>query len=394
MIASPTTSTTINFDILQRKINVLETENKKLYSEVAQVVAETDEIEEHERRLMQDLSEQLSSTSLQFDNISFELERYKEENRLQNEQINNITHRLSETEIRLHQVLTENEEAYMTLNITKENQNLLATELCEYKNRYQETLTLLQETQGLLREKQRRSQPQSNRSSLYVPGMSLPHYNPESLHNELMESSMFSENSSLDSGINSDHGQEKKANQFQKVFDTVKCATSTANTFKYELGDSLSSELNIISSQPRMSSSIYSTEYGSKSMDKNPSFSMYSSIYGSHKSDDVISTDSEDYNSHRQFGQMGCPGAKDLESALKNLSSAEILSRRAQLSYGSYSYESNETVHTPESIFSNISASTASSMSTYRNPKLEIVARFEVGIFYFILIISFVLINI
>ncbi|CAH1710267.1 unnamed protein product [Chironomus riparius] len=375
--ASPSSSKLVNIELIQRKINVLEKENKQLHTEVLQVQEAADEIEEHEKRLMQDLSEQLNLTNTQYEGINLELERYKEENRLQNEQIANLSQRLSDAEYRLHELLTENEEAYITLSVTKENQNLLASELSECKSRYQETLTLLQETQLLLREKQRRSQPQSNRSSLYVPGgiQVIPQYNPESLATELMESSMFSENSSLDSGINSDHGHNKQVPQFQKVFDTVKCAGN--NTFN-GFGDSLASELNILSSQPRMSCSVYSTESINKSnMEKIPSFSMYSSIYGSQKNDDVTSTVSDDYNSQRQFGMMGCPGAQDLETALKNLSSAEITKRRTELSYGTYNYE-NETTQTPESVFSNLSASTGSSMSYYRYPKkLEIVKPLE-----------------
>jgi trafficking kinesin-binding protein 1 len=300
----------MSFDFLQRKINTLETENKKLHSEVAEVVKETDEIEEKERRLIAEISEQLNSTNMEYESLTFELERYKEENRLQNEQIVNLTHRLNEAELRLHQLLTENEEAYFTLNVTKENQNALANELIELKSRYQETLALLQETQALLREKQRKSQPQSNRNSLYVPGMTMS-YNPESLQNELMESSIFSENSSLDSGINSDNEGRKSVPQFQKVFNTVKCAANKEN-----IGDSLASELNLLSSssQPRMSSSIYSSDSLNKpASDKIASFSMYSSIYGSSKSgvDDGASTESsEDYNSHLRYGLMGCPGAR------------------------------------------------------------------------------------
>jgi trafficking kinesin-binding protein 1 len=373
----------INFDILQRKISALETDKKTLTSAVTQVIAVTDEMEERERRLIQDLNQQLNSSHMENENVHYELERYKEENRLQSEQIDNLMQRLSETELRLHQLLSENEDAYMTLNVTKENQSLLATELSEFKSRYQETLTLLQETQLLLREKQRKSQPQSNRSSLYVPGMTASVYNPESLHTELMESSLFSEISSLDSGINSDHGHQKSVPQFQKVFNTVKCA---ANAQKNGISDSLASELNMISSHPRMSCSIYSSDCGLKPSDKETSsFSIYSSIYGSQKSgDDANSgTESDDYNSHRQYGMMGCPGAKDLETALKNLNSAEIISRRAKLSHESYSYEHSEMAHTPESMFSSVSTSAASSLgsslSRYRYPKkLEIVKPLEV----------------
>ena len=168
---SPTNSKSlnINFDILQRKIQVLETENKSLHSEVAQVVKETDEVEEHERRLFLDLSEQLNSTNLQFESLEFEIERYKEENRLQNEQIINLSTRLSDTQMRLHELITENDETVSVLNITKENQNLLATELRECKEKYQETLALLQESQSLLREKSKRSQPMTRSS--YIPGL-------------------------------------------------------------------------------------------------------------------------------------------------------------------------------------------------------------------------------
>lgn len=304
----------MSFDFLQRKISDLETENKKLYSDVQQVVKETDECEEHERQLLADLSEQLNSTNVEFECINLELERYKEENRLQNEQIFNLTNRLSEAEMRLHELLNENEECYSTLSITKENQNLLATELVELKSRYQETSTLLQETQALLREKQRKSQPQSNRSSLYVPGYVIPthQYNPDSLQTELMESSLFSENSSLDSGINSDSGDKKGIPQFQKIFDTVKCAGNAG----MNNGDSLASELNLLtSSHPRMSCSIYSSDSVNKtSSDKLGSFSMYSSIYGTGSKsgiDETASTESsEDYNSHLRYGLMGCPGAK------------------------------------------------------------------------------------
>jgi trafficking kinesin-binding protein 1 len=307
----------MNFDFLQRKISSLELENRKLHSEVEQVAKETDEIEEQERRLLAELNDQLNSTNVEYECINLELERFKEENRLQNEQIILLTNRLSDTELRLHQILNENEECYATLSVTKENQNMLASELVELKGRYQETLTLLQETQALLREKQKKSQPQSNRSSLYVPNFAIPTHNyggGESLQTELMESSLFSENSSLDSGINSDHGgsQQKAIPQFQKVFNTVKCASSAS--IKNEMGDSFASELNLLSSssQPRMSCSIYSSDSLSKpSSDKLGSFSMYSSIYGGSKSDDAASTESsDDYNSHLRYGLMGCPGAK------------------------------------------------------------------------------------
>lgn len=70
ILVTPTASKSINLDLLQRKISTLEIENKSLKLEVAQVVKETDEVEEQERRLMEDITQQLNSTNYQFDGLS------------------------------------------------------------------------------------------------------------------------------------------------------------------------------------------------------------------------------------------------------------------------------------------------------------------------------------
>lgn len=365
----------INVDILQKKINHLESENRNLHSEVQQVVKETNEIEEKERQLFEEITSQLNSRNFHVESLELEIERYKEENRLQNEQIVNLSTRLSETQMRLHELINENDETVSVLNITKENQNMLACELAECKEKYQETLALLQECQSMLREKKKRIQPMTRPA---VPGLPAP-YNQDSLQTELMESSVFSENS-LDSGIHSEHGQVKQTPSYKKVFETVKTANNSSAFKNSDLNLTGSTEL--ITSQPRMSSSIYSSENG-KSSDKLGSFSMYSSIYGGAtklNEDNFLGSDNEDsYAANNSItGIPGCPGAKDLESALKNLSSAEILARRAMLSHapvGTYSYDDQAQCHTPESIFSN---STSSTFSQYRYPKkLEIVKPLE-----------------
>lgn len=385
-ISSPTSidmnSSNINFDVLQKKINYLENENRNLHSEVEQVVKETDEIEEKERQLFNELTSQLSSRNDHLENLEFDIERYKEENRLQHEQIINMGTRLSETQMRLHEIITEHEETTAMLNITKENQNLLVCELAESKEKYQETLALLHECQNILREKTKKTLP-TNRPS-YVPGLPAP-YNQESLSlqtelNQIMESSLFSENS-LDSGIHSDNGQTKISPPYKKVFETVKTANNS-NAFKNSADLSLSGSTELISNQPRMSSSLYSADNGN-SIEKLGSFSMYSSIYGDAArvgDEHFLASDTEDsYESKNLSGVPGCPGARDLESALKNLSSAEILARRAMLSHapaGTYSYDEPMQCHTPESFFSNSTSSTFSSQ--YRYPKkLEIVKPME-----------------
>lgn len=75
---------------------------------------------------------------MEVDGIAEELCRQKEENRLQHEQIVSLTAKLAETELRLAQLLAEHDEVGATLVITRDNQNTLANELAEFKERYAE----------------------------------------------------------------------------------------------------------------------------------------------------------------------------------------------------------------------------------------------------------------
>lgn len=231
--------------------------------------------------------------------VDFELERHKEENRLLHEQINNLTSRLNETEFRFHELNQENDETVSVLGITKENQNILATELAEFKIRYQEVLSLLGETQEQLRNSKKRGQPQARGSLLGVP----PVPQVDSLQSELMETSMFSEHS-LDSGIALDRvgvGKDFGMNApgYKKVFETVRCAgkSNNYNDNMLHLGVmSMSS-----SSQPKMSTYIQpgdnQSSYRSSSMYTSSSIcpSMESSIGAKLSSTDSLfsSTDLE-----------------------------------------------------------------------------------------------------
>ncbi|EAT43865.1 AAEL004722-PA, partial [Aedes aegypti] len=369
---TPTTSKSVNLELLQRKVKSLEDENKSLRSEAAQLVQETDECEEQERRLMADIANQLSTANSEFDGLNLELERLKEENRLQHEQIISLTGRLSEAEIRLHQLTTENEEASSLLSITKENQNLLAGELSEFKARYQEVLNLLHDAQEQLRRQRKRSQPMA-RSTL-IPGLTAPA--PDSLQSELMETSLYSEHS-LDSGIASERGGPLHQPSYKKVFETVRSATR-ANPTGFSDGFShLGSMTMSSSSQPRMApysgSSIYSTMYDS-------------SLGGRSFSRESLVSESEDGYPGAAQGP-GAPGAKDLEAALKRLTPAEVLARRAMLQHapaGTYSYDDQPSgiplgCRTPDSIMSTGSSGLSGmSSNQWRLPeKLQIVKPIE-----------------
>lgn len=379
-------------DLLQKKITNLEDENKQLRTEVSQIAKETDEVEEQERRLMADITHQLNSANYQYDGLSLELERHKEENKLQHEQIVNLSAKLAEAEIRLHQLTSENEEQISRLSITEENQNLLAAELAEFKARYQEVLSLLQETQEQLRRQRKRAQP-TVRSNL-IPGIASLACPPgESLHSELMETSLFSDNS-LDSGIASDRsaiGIPGHMPGYKKVFETVRCATKAGHYADSITSSQIGAMSMSSSSQPRMSSyaGCNSTQLYNDRSSSIYSGSMYESSLGAKSfSRESLASDSEDsYPGKPSTGIPGAPGAKDLEAALKRLTPTEVLVRRTMLSNappGTYSYDESTNaarhgIRTPDSIMSTGSSGLSClSSNHWRLPeKLQIVKPME-----------------
>lgn len=374
---TPNFPKSFNLDLLQKKIGNLEDENKSLRSEANQLVRETDAVEEQERKLMEDITAQLNTAHYQYDGINLELERYREENKLQHEQICHLTAQLTEAQIRLHQLTSENEEQTSRLSITEENQSLLAGELTEFKARYHEVLALLQETQEQLRQQRRRQQPTVRGNlmggtagaafggGLGVGGSCGP---IDSLQSELMESSLFSDNS-LDSGIASDRGggglhhlhphlgghlKPVAAPGYNKVFETVRCATKTGHYAESGGGSDAGSTAQLggmsmsTSAQPRMSSYPFA---GSSASSNRYASSVYSSsTYPSSMGAKTFSRESllsdsdndQTYPARPAAGVPGAPGAKDLEAALRRLTPAQVLARRSMLSNappGTYNYD-------------------------------------------------------
>ncbi|XP_017854440.2 trafficking kinesin-binding protein milt isoform X2 [Drosophila busckii] len=423
---TPTMSKSITLDLLQKKVNSLLDENKTLRSEATQLAHQTDEVEEHERRLMADISAQLSDANSQYDNINLELERQREENRLQHEQIVSLTARLAEAEMRLHQLTQDNDEHLSLLHVTKENQNALALELVEFKMRYEEVLALLHSAQDQLKQQRKRSQPMARSSFLGGLGHNgaAAVVAVESLQSELMESSMYSENS-LDSGISGDSqrcadrisrmlqsqlpggGGDFGASSsiygappYKRAFDTVRCATKSGNYMdSSDSGNVSMTQLGVMSMSSSSGPRMASMAYPAGSYYRGASTGSSNSLGLKTLSNESLHSQSDDGYPAQPSGVPGAPGAKELEAALKRLTPAEVLARRAMLSHapaGTYNYDEpmgNQRgsalgkgdqglplgVRTPESIMSTGSGSIAGlTTHPWRLPeKLQIVKPME-----------------
>lgn len=382
--------TSASLDLLQKKVSNLENENKALRNEATQIAKDTDEVEEIERRLVDNIRDELNSTKDQYGHLIYELDRLKEENKIQTETIDKLTINLTEADLQIKELTAEYDVRTNRLRITTENQNALAMELAESKARYQEVLSMLEETQKELRNQRKRQQP-TVRSSI-IPGIASLAYPPgESLQSELMESSLFSDHS-LDSGIASDRGCGLMGSSltqnlmYKKAFEMVRCVSKASdNQPPIQLG---SMSMSNSSTQPRMSS--FAFENGSN-VTKSPSIygsSSYPASMGSKSySHDSLTSDSEDSYPSKPAGVPGAPGSKELEAALKKLTPAEVLIRRTMLSNappGTYSYEeakhdATNGFRTPDSIMS--TGSSAGSLCYSSNhpwrKKLELVMPME-----------------
>nr|XP_033323958.1 trafficking kinesin-binding protein milt isoform X1 [Megalopta genalis]XP_033323959.1 trafficking kinesin-binding protein milt isoform X1 [Megalopta genalis]XP_033323960.1 trafficking kinesin-binding protein milt isoform X1 [Megalopta genalis]XP_033323961.1 trafficking kinesin-binding protein milt isoform X1 [Megalopta genalis]XP_033323962.1 trafficking kinesin-binding protein milt isoform X1 [Megalopta genalis] len=374
---TPTGLRSINLEMMQKKINSLEDENKHLRTEFAKLVHDTDNSEEQEAKLVKDIAAQLASANMEVDGIAEELDRQKEENRLQHEQIISLTAKLAETELRLAQLMAEHDDVGATLLITRDNQNTLASELAEFKDRYAEVVNLLAETQEQLRKQRKRGMPTVRGGSLFPSMGAAPQ--PDSIASEL-ESSLYSE-LSLDSGISTD-----RVPTYKKVFETVRSASRNSyaadnNQFP-RIGSMTTSTLSTGSTGPRMSCGQI-----------RPPASTFPSLDSGHSdSEGSLLTDSEEYPGPQKAGIPGAPGAADLEAALRRLTPAEVIARRACLSTGTgYTYDYDAGVNspsafvplgcrTPDSIMSTGSSANLSGYSgnAWRLPeKLQIVKPIE-----------------
>ncbi|XP_072381431.1 trafficking kinesin-binding protein milt isoform X2 [Diabrotica undecimpunctata] len=219
----------VNLDVMNKKISSLEDENKALKAEYCRLASCADDIEAQEARLLKDLTGQLTCANSSMNYLEDELDRLKEETRLQHEQILALQSQLQDTEGKLQKVLAENEEANGLLQITKENQGSLAVELSEFKARYYEVEALFRDAQEQLRKLRKKQTPGARINMFSSLGQTA--LGPfDSLQSEL-SMSMHSE-PSTDSGISSTDMMP----QYKKVFETVRCASQNSLSGSDSLG--------------------------------------------------------------------------------------------------------------------------------------------------------------
>ncbi|KAL0272865.1 UNVERIFIED_CONTAM: hypothetical protein PYX00_005687 [Menopon gallinae] len=392
---TPTALRCINPEFMQRRIKALEEENKSLRKEFAQLAKDAENCEEQEQRLVQDITLQLAHANVEVEGMSDDLEKQKEENRNQHEMIVSLTAKLKDMEEKLNKYVVENEELSTVLSITKENQNKLALELADFKDRYTEVMNLLQDAQEQLKRQRKKSMPSVRGgmfSSINLPGTTIP---GDCLANEL-ESSLYSE-LSLDSGISTD-----RLPNYKKVFDTVKFASSK------NVGSSCSSPIAPVfqkatviqpsavtssASAPRMTAFA---SYPNQNVDPNrrgigsctvfSSLSTHSIDSGGQSDSESVISDEITYPNGPVAGVPGVPGSVEIADALRRLTPAEVTARRAALggnsqAYGGYSeYDASIMplgCRTPDSIMSTGSSGYVAHHYWRLPSKLQIVKPME-----------------
>ncbi|XP_013145927.1 PREDICTED: trafficking kinesin-binding protein 1 [Papilio polytes] len=135
---------------LRKRTSALERENRALRDEAARLAAGADSAELAERQLLRDIANQLSSANSEANVLSSELSEERQRSAELQQQLDSANSRLLLTERNLQQLSAEHEHTLRILEITRENQNALAAELADAKERYLEVAAHLAEAQEQL----------------------------------------------------------------------------------------------------------------------------------------------------------------------------------------------------------------------------------------------------
>ncbi|XP_064489518.1 trafficking kinesin-binding protein 2-like isoform X2 [Ornithodoros turicata] len=141
------------FEVLNRKISILEQENTELKCESQARISSLETEEKKEIQLINDCIKQLSNAAKESCNLQEELSRRTEASLRQQEEISSLMSHVAELQRTVKELRMEAEELRSQLNGSHTVQEEMAKELFEVRSRYAEVLEAFQELQAELRRK-------------------------------------------------------------------------------------------------------------------------------------------------------------------------------------------------------------------------------------------------
>uniref|UniRef100_A0A8K9Y4B0 Trafficking kinesin protein 1 n=1 Tax=Oncorhynchus mykiss TaxID=8022 RepID=A0A8K9Y4B0_ONCMY len=280
-------------DSLQKKLKDLEAENISLRSEASHLETETEEYEEKEQQLVNDVVKELRDANHQMSTLAEELARKTDDGSRQQEEITHLLSQIVDLQKKSKSVSVENQELTQHLGAAKDAQRQLTAELRELEDKYAECMEMLHEAQEELKNLRNKSLPLSTPRRFHSLGL----FPMDSLAAEI-------------------EGTMRKGLHPKRVFETVKnvnlmrqrssLAPSPMNIPGSNRSSCLNSGRSSCLSTPR--SSLYGGDMGSILIDN-------------HTNSFILETpDHSTDDSNKKPGTPGTPGSQDLEAALRRLS--------------------------------------------------------------------------
>ncbi|XP_059489309.1 trafficking kinesin-binding protein milt isoform X2 [Neocloeon triangulifer] len=383
---TPTATKSISVDLLQRKVATLEVQNTLLKAEATQIANETAVVEEKEKQLLDDITTQLTSVNRERSNLAEDNAKYKEENRVQHEEIRSLQARLASLKESNSELTNDNTFLAQQVATTKQTQDLLCAEILELKEQYAQVLGLLNEAQDQIRKMRKKQLPTARLGA--GEGFQGNYLNSSSLSSNLgaeLVTSLVSD-SSLDSGISVGKPQVPS---YRRVFETVRSASRAASNASTKSHSPASHMFNhnsstmltsTSSSGPKMSLGISGPSSGSSWPAPPMAHEPVSDILSLRSSE--VSLSEEMGISAPQLGIPGQPGSLDFKVALGNITAQDVLLKRQRMGLvdidgDSFSSESYQLMcRTPDSIMS--TGSSHLTNTSWKLPeKLQIVKPIE-----------------
>eukprot|EP00063_Salmo_salar_P082725 XP_014057560.1 PREDICTED: trafficking kinesin-binding protein 1-like isoform X2 [Salmo salar] len=158
-------------DSLQKKLKDLEAENISLRSEASHLETETEEYEEKEQQLVNDVVKELRDANHQMSTLAEELARKTDDASRQQEEITHLLSQIVDLQKKSKSYAVENQELTQHLGAAKDAQRQLTAELRELEDKYAECMEMLHEAQEELKNLRNKSLPLSTPRRFHSLGL-------------------------------------------------------------------------------------------------------------------------------------------------------------------------------------------------------------------------------